>query len=120
MNITIIVLTIALVIVFLLLIVLFIKHTKLRTDFRNYDPNPVFGPGRYNYGRNDPNQIIKEMIIERIRNILTFKWIWYWTTKKYKKERRTKKKFNKIMMTSIERKKKSKLLRELNEKKNHG
>ena len=119
MNIITIALTIALLIVFLLLTILFIKYKKLSTNFNNYDPNPIFGPGRYNYGINDPHRISKEMRIERIRNILTFKWIWYWTTKKYRKERKTRKEFSKLMVLSIEKKKKAKLLRELNQKKNN-
>ena len=58
--------------------------------------------------------------MERIRNILTLKWIWYWTTKKYRKQRKTRKEFSKLMMDSATRKKKAKLLRELNQKKTHG
>jgi len=111
MNITLL-LAIGLLIVSLLLTVLFIKHKKLSTSFKNYNPNPVFGPGRYNYGRNDPSRIAKEMRVERIRYILSFKWTWYWTTKKYQKERKTRKDLTKMVVSSIDRKKKARTLTE--------
>jgi hypothetical protein len=113
MNITTL-LAIGLTVVTLSLIILFLKHRKLNSDFRNYNPNPVFGPGRYNYGRNDPSRIAKEMRAERFRSFFTLKWTWYWTTKKYRKERKTRKEFSKIMLTSIERKKQAKTLSERN------
>jgi len=109
MNITIL-LTIGLLIVTSLLIVLFIKHQKLSTSFKNYNPNPLFGPGRYNYGRNDPSRIAKEMRSENIRHFFTFKWTWYWMTDKYRKERRKRKEVMKILVNSLDKRKRAKLL----------
>lgn len=111
MNITFL-LAIGLLIVTSLLTILFIKHRNLRSDFRNYNPNPVFGPGRYNYGRDLP-KTSREVMLESVRKFLTFRWTWYWTTEKYRKQRRTKKEFTKLMMSTKERKKKAKLLSEM-------
>jgi len=120
MNITTILLTIGLLIVILLLTILFIKYRKLNNDFRNYNPNPVFGPGRHNYGKDDPYQIVRDRRMERIRNFLTLKWLWYWTTKEYWKKRKIRKEFSRTMINSIEKKKQAKLLRELKQKKTYG
>jgi len=111
MNITLI-LAIALLVAFILIILILFKHNKLRNDFRNYDPNPVFGPGRYNYGLDDPSRILKEQRIEVIRKFFTFKWTWYWTTKEYRKKKKTKKELNKRFEKSITKRKKAKKLRE--------
>lgn len=97
-------LVITLLIVIILLSILFFKHNKLKKDFMNYDPNPVFGPGRYNYGRDDPKRILKEMRLESIRRFLTFKWTWYWTTKEYKKRKKIQKNFTKKFEESVKRK----------------
>jgi len=106
MNLTML-LTIALVIVIILLILLFSKHNKLRNDFKNYNPNPVYGPGRYNYGRDNPYRILKDIRkeerLEVIRNFLTFKWFWYWTTKDYRNRKKIKKDLNKNLKESVEK-----------------
>jgi len=100
-----ILLTIALVIVIVLLTILYFKHNKLRKDFRNYNPNPVFGPGRYNYGQDNPYKILKkirkESRLENIRRFLTFKWTWYWSTKEYRKRKKIKKDLNDKFRESI-------------------
>ena len=101
-------LTITLFVVVVLLTILFFKHNKLRNDFKNYNPNPVFGPGRYNYGQNNPSRILREMRLERIRKFLTFKWTWYWVTKEYRAKRKTRKKLNKTFKASIKKRKKDK------------
>jgi len=110
MNITIL-LAIGLLIVTLSLIILFIKHNKLNSSFRNYNPNPVFGPGRYDYGRTRP-KLPREVMIENIRRFFTFKWTWYWTTKQYRKERNSRKELSKMMIDSIEKRKKARILTE--------
>jgi hypothetical protein len=100
---------ITLIIVIVLLTILYFKYNKLRKYFKNYNSNPVYGPGKYNYGREDPYKIQKEMrkeeCLENIRKILTFKWTWYWTTKEYKKCKKIKKDFNKKFTESIKNKK---------------
>jgi len=108
-------LAITLVFVIVLLSILFFKHNKLRNDFKNYNPNPVFGPGRYNYGRNHPDKILREMRLEVIRKFLNFKWTWYWITKEYRVRRKTKNELNKKFKESIKnrKKEKSKLLRKV-------
>jgi len=105
-------LTIALVFVIVLLTILLIKHTKLKNDFKNYNPNPVFGPGRHNYGRDDPARWVREMRLERIREFFTFKWVWYWTTKEYRKKKKTKNELTRKFKKSIDAKKKARKLRE--------
>jgi len=88
-------LTITLIIVIVLLIILFSKHNKLKNRFNNYNPNPVYGPGRYNYGQDNPYKILKDIRkenrLENIRKFLTFKWTWYWTTKEYRKQKKIEK-----------------------------
>jgi len=119
-------LAIALVIVIALLSILFFKHNKLKTRFNNYNPNPVFGPGRYNYGRDNPYKILKnirkEDRLEAIRKFLTFKWTWYWLTKEYRVKRKTKKDLNKKFTQSIKQKQKrmrSKLLDDISDLATH-
>jgi hypothetical protein len=103
-------LAIALFIAFALLLILFFKHNKLKNRFNNYDPNPVFGPGRYNYGRDNPYKILKEIRkenrLEAIRKFLTFKWTWYWTTEKYRIQKKAKKDLNKKFTESLKSRKK--------------
>jgi hypothetical protein len=96
-------LAITLVVVIFLLTILFIKHKKLRTNFNNYNPNPVFGPGDNNYGRNKSSSHLREIRLERLRYFISFKWTWYWMTEKYRKERKTKKDFKKFMFKSVEK-----------------
>jgi len=103
-------LTITIILVVVLFTLLFFKHNKLKKRFNNYNPNPVYGPGRYNYGRSNPYNILKDMRkedrLEAIRKFLTFKWTWYWVTKEYRVKRKTRKNLNKKFKDSIDKKRK--------------
>lgn len=109
MNLITLLLAVILLTVIFLLTLLFYKHNKLKKSFQNYNPNPVYGPGRYDYGLTDPVRLMKEMRLERIRYVLSFRWSWYWMTKQYRKERKIKKEFNKTFKASIKKRKKKKL-----------
>lgn len=111
MNTTIL-LWVALIALSTIVLILFLNHIKLKRKFKNYNPNPIFGPGRYNYGQNHPDIIFREQKRAMLRQFLTFKWVWYWTTKEYRYKRRKRKEVSDLMMSSIERRKKAKLLRE--------
>lgn len=100
MNIITITITTIISVVILSLTILFFKYKKTNT-----------------VSNNDTDNGVREFRMNSIRNFLTFKWVWYWTTEKYRKERTTRKKFNKLMNDSNDRKKKVKILREL--RKNH-
>ena len=114
MNLVTLLLMVTLLTVIFLLTLLFFRHNKLKKDFKNYNPNPTFGPGQYNYGRNNPYKLEKEMRLERIRYILSLKWTWYWLSKQAIKERKIRRNFNKSFKVSVELRKKKKLKDYLN------
>lgn len=116
MNIITIILTLVLIIVICLISFLFIKHNNLKKTVKNVRYEPSFAPIDVETIRNQKT-VLKELRMDRLRKIISFKWTWYWLTKKSKEERKTKKEFNEMMSKSIEKRKKMKILSDINNQK---